>query len=101
MAAGQAFERTLLIRRVVVHVHLGIGLEPADQIIDELLGERLLLLEAVRPPRSEGALAVPQTREVLTTRTVMSKGVALEVKIDVPRAWSGQPKQPLARLWGE
>src|ERR1019366_418915 len=90
VAACQTLERALLIGRVVIDVHAGVGLEPADQIIDELLGESLLPLEAVSPPRGEGAIALPQTREVLTAGPVMGKGVTLEVEIDIARAGCGQ-----------
>ena len=98
VSAGQPCERGPLVGRVVVDVHARVGFPAAHQLVEQVLGELLLPLGVVRPEPGEGAVAVPQAREVLPAAAVVGPGVALEVEVDVAGTGLGQPLQAPALL---
>ena len=95
---GEPLQRGLLVGRVVVDVHVRVGGQPAGQLVEQVAGQRRLLVVVVRPPGAEPSAAVPQPGEVLPALAVGGERVALEVEVDVARAGRRQAQQPAVGL---
>ena len=95
---GQPLEGGLLVGRVVVDVCARVGGQPAGQLVEQVAGQRRLLVVVVRPPGAEPSAAVPEPGEVLPALAVVGERVALEVEVDVAVARRRQAQQPAVGL---
>ena len=95
---GQPLEGGLLVGRVVVDVCVRVGGQPAGQLVEQVAGQRRLLVVVVRPPGAEPSAAVPEAGEVLPAPAVGGERVALEVEVDVAVARRRQAQQPAVGL---
>jgi len=95
-----ALDQPALVGGVVIYVHAWVGREAGDEVGEQITGQLLLLLRAVRPVGGEPAVAVAQPGKVLTPVPVRSVGAAFEVEVDVAGARGGEAQQaePGSRL---